>query len=188
MRAAASLYRFVSGCFPHVRASGMGNAFARTFKPFCGGNMQAGGYRCFLDIAIGIMFAISSTATYPASTENIEGTTSSRAAQSSLLTQFKTILYSIRSVNDTNASEQAAAQHAITFLFHTIIQAIAQNTTLIIPHTIHIRPPGGLHKLCDGLYSFRFAPKCLMTLVQQRAQALRPRPRSVKKQGNVQFR
>ncbi len=84
------------------------------------------------------MFARIMTITYPVSTENIDGTTSSKALQSSLLTQFNTILYSISRVKDTNAKEQAAAHGALELCFTVIIQPITQNTTLIIPNMIHI--------------------------------------------------
>ena len=81
--------------------------------------------------------------TYPVSIENIDGTTSSKALQSSLLTQFNTILYSISRVKDTNAKEQAAAHGALELCFTVIIQPITQNTALIIPNMIHIKnfPP-----------------------------------------------
>ena len=81
--------------------------------------------------------------TYPVSIENIDGTTSSKALQSSLLTQFNTILYSISRVKDINAKEQAAAHGALELCFTVIIQPITQNTALIIPNMIHIKnfPP-----------------------------------------------
>ena len=85
------------------------------------------------------MFARIMTITYPVSIENIDGTTSSKALQSSLLTQFNTILYSISRVKDTNAKEQAAAHGALELCFTVIIQPITQNTALIIPNMIHIK-------------------------------------------------
>ena len=85
------------------------------------------------------MFARIMTITYPVSIENIDGTTSSKALQSSLLTQFNTILYSISRVKDTNVKEQAAAHGALELCFTVIIQPITQNTALIIPNMIHIK-------------------------------------------------
>ena len=85
------------------------------------------------------MFARIMTITYLVSIENIDGTTSSKALQSSLLTQFNTILYSISRVKDTNAKEQAAAHGALELCFTVIIQPITQNTALIIPNMIHIK-------------------------------------------------
>ena len=95
------------------------------------------------------MFARIMTITYPVSIENIDGTTSSKALQSSLLTQFNTILYSISRVKDTNVKEQAAAHGALELCFTVIIQPITQNTALIIPNMIHIKFSSKSRFVCD---------------------------------------
>ena len=96
-------------------------------------------YHRFLVIPIRIAFTKNIMITYPVSMENIDGTTSNKALQSSILTQSNTILYSIRSVNDTNASEQAENTQAVFFFFFdSMIQPVTQNITLKIPHIIHI--------------------------------------------------
>lgn len=69
------------------------------------------------------------------------GTTSNNAAQSSLLTQFKTSLYSIRSVKATKESEATDAQQVILFFFDTIIQPIMQKIMLNATDIIHIEIP-----------------------------------------------
>ena len=84
-------------------------------------------------------FAKNITITYPVNMENIDGTTSIKEVQSSVLTQSNTILYSIRSVNDTNASEQAENTQAVfLFFFDIMIQPTTQNITLKTPHITHI--------------------------------------------------
>ena len=54
--------------------------------------------------------------TYPVKIVNIVGTTSNKAIQSSALTQFKIILYSIRSVKATKASELTDTAYLSTIL------------------------------------------------------------------------
>ena len=87
------------------------------------------------------MLAKISTITYPHSIGNIDGTTSINADQSSLLTQFKTILYCIRSVSATNDSEQAEAHTVFLLFFNAIIHAAIQKATLTPAQIIHILFP-----------------------------------------------
>ena len=78
---------------------------------------QTDAYRSLFVNPITTAFSNSMMTTYPVNKENICGATSSKALQSSLLTQSTTILYSIRRVSETNAREEAEAQYAILFSF-----------------------------------------------------------------------
>lgn len=86
-------------------------------------------------------FANNIITTYPLKAENVDGTTSIKALQSALLTQFNTILCSMRSVIATKASEQTPAHCASVSFFDTITQPAMQNITLKIPHKSHIYFP-----------------------------------------------
>ena len=70
--------------------------------------------------------------TYPVKIVNIVGTTSNKAIQSSALTQFKIILYSIRSVKATKASELTDTQQVVIFFFDAKIQPITLKIILLI--------------------------------------------------------
>ena len=75
--------------------------------------------------------------TYPVRIGNMDGTTSSRAIQSDLLTHWATILYSIKKVSETKAKDETDTHTDFSLRLNRMIHPTMQSITLKIPQIIH---------------------------------------------------